>query len=90
LHQLHCLDHLRKVLNPARYNSTMSKTFQSYHTDHCIDLIRQSIQCQSDITLNPTRWWPALGGTGRNFIDTDRPHTCRNFGKIREWAHGRY
>lgn len=56
--------------------------FQEYHIDHCIDIIRQSIQCHADLTVIPTKWYDGLG---RDFIDSDQTHTCRNFEKVRQW-----
>ncbi|KAF2214937.1 hypothetical protein CERZMDRAFT_57437 [Cercospora zeae-maydis SCOH1-5] len=92
LHTLHCVNMLRKSLYKDQYHEGEhgTKKFQQYHVDHCLDIVRQNIQCNSDLTLIPTRWWDGLGKTGRNFIDSDQVHTCRNFGMIREWAHGKW
>ncbi|EGP85620.1 uncharacterized protein MYCGRDRAFT_45332, partial [Zymoseptoria tritici IPO323] len=84
-----CVNHIRKALNPDYYNMTASTKFQRYHIDHCLDIIRQSLECSSDLTLNPTRWWPGLDD-GKNFIDSDQVHTCRNFTKVRQWAFARW
>ncbi|SMY25978.1 unnamed protein product [Zymoseptoria tritici ST99CH_1A5] len=89
LHKLHCVNHIRKALNPDYYNMTASTKFQRYHIDHCLDIIRQSLECSSDLTLNPTRWWPGLDD-GKNFIDSDQVHTCRNFTKVKQWAFERW
>lgn len=55
--------------------------------DHCINHLRQMIMCNADITPIPTRWY---GGINQNYIDSNRPHTCRNFGKLRAWVSERY
>ncbi|KAM3418540.1 hypothetical protein BST61_g4518 [Cercospora zeina] len=92
LHTLHCVNMLRKALYKDHYGEHThgSKKFEQYHVDHCLDIVRQNVQCNSDLTLIPTRWWDGLGEKGRNFIDSDQVHTCRNFGKIRQWAHARF
>jgi hypothetical protein len=54
--------------------------------DHCMDQIRQSIQCFGDFTPIPTKWYPVVGG----FVVTDRKHTCRNFSKLQTWAAKRF
>lgn len=51
-------------------------------TDHCVESLRQSIMCHSDVAVNTFVWKaskimePNLGTL----------HVCRNFTKIREWA----
>lgn len=51
--------------------------------DHCINHLRQMIQCYGDITPIPTKYYPSLT---RNYLDSDRLHTCRNFQAIRNWT----
>jgi hypothetical protein len=53
------------------------------HIGHCIDSIRQSLMCSSDISVIVWQW--------RNETQLVHPHggivhTCRNFEKISEWA----
>nr|GAT43304.1 predicted protein [Mycena chlorophos] len=80
-HQLHCLDMIRQELFPASHgNETrLSRT----HLRHCIGAIRQALQCYADTT--PVVWqWDA------HFQEAiqrdDVVHTCRDFGRIQEWA----
>ncbi|KAJ0124044.1 hypothetical protein J7T55_012517 [Diaporthe amygdali] len=65
--QLHCLNCLRKKLDPwkASYPSVGSdSTFpEGYHTAHCIDSIRLSLECHADVSMVPQRW--ADGGSNR-------------------------
>ncbi|KAM3486851.1 hypothetical protein MY3957_009695 [Beauveria namnaoensis] len=87
-HQLHCLNMLRKFIYLRRYNSSIvradgSVDFLSWsHLDHCIESIRQSLTCASDISTVTYRWHSTkiLEPELRNV------HMCRNFSKIREWA----
>ncbi|KAF1924805.1 uncharacterized protein M421DRAFT_71617, partial [Didymella exigua CBS 183.55] len=88
LHTLHCLNILRKALYPEYYvRHHSNSTFGRYHLEHCVDIIRQSIQCHSDITPIPLRWFSSVNTT---FIDSDQVHTCKNFQKVREWATERF
>src|SRR5436853_6726075 len=54
--------------------------------DHCLDIIRQYIQCAGITTLVPTRYYD---GIRRNYIDSDQLHTCRSFRFLREWTTNR-
>jgi hypothetical protein len=52
------------------------------HIAHCIDAIRQSIMCASDVTAYTWQWTEELGYVNH----VKNAHTCRNFDAIREWA----
>ncbi|KAF2207417.1 hypothetical protein CERZMDRAFT_16581, partial [Cercospora zeae-maydis SCOH1-5] len=89
LHTLHCVNVIRLALQKTYYTAHEgdgATRFEQYHINHCLDIVRQSVQCSSDLTLIPTRWWESLGNYGRQFIDSDQVHTCRSFSKIREWV----
>ncbi|KAK1757773.1 hypothetical protein QBC47DRAFT_376957 [Echria macrotheca] len=108
-HTLHCLNNLRKALNPAYYgtvaeighgtspksqhNASSGRRRRSgeeggfVHQDHCIEQIRQYIMCTGDMTPIPTKYYPGLG---RNYVDSDVPHTCRNFEMLHDWMVDRY
>ena len=51
--------------------------------DQCIEQIRQQIMCQGDMTPIPSRYYPAIK---RNYVDSDHPHTCRNYDILHEWV----
>lgn len=53
------------------------------HIAHCIDIIRQSLMCASDVSMYTWAWEEEQGGI---HIQMGNPHTCRNFDAIREWA----
>jgi len=40
-----------------------------------------------DMTTIPTRYYPSIR---RNYVDSDFPNTCRNFGMLRDWVLERY
>ncbi|KJX92026.1 hypothetical protein TI39_contig5958g00001 [Zymoseptoria brevis] len=90
-HQLHCLDMVRKALYPDRYegwkwnpDGTVNiKDTNFHHWEHCIDGLRQAIQCTGDISPLRHR---INGINGILAPDLAARHTCRNFTKIKEWA----
>ncbi|KAH8898706.1 hypothetical protein GQ53DRAFT_816937 [Thozetella sp. PMI_491] len=87
-HTLHCLDSLRRYYYPEYYyGQTELDEDQVTHRGHCINQIRQYIMCAGDMTAYGTRYFK---NPGRNYADSDVVHTCRNFGKLREWTRNRY
>lgn len=56
------------------------------HMDHCIDSLRQSLMCSSDITPIPYAWYPKFNSV---LPATGVMHTCRDFDAIRDWARER-
>lgn len=55
--------------------------------EHCLDIIRQSIQCSWSNTLIPPRF---SEGLHHNYIDSDQVHTCRSFTFSRDWMDSRH
>jgi hypothetical protein len=99
MHLLHCLNFLRQEFNPERYHNFETAHGHGHghghghidvepvlHRDHCIEAIRQSLKCNADLSPIPGRYYEALG---KNYIDTNRPHVCRNWGMIRSWVNER-
>ncbi|KAI1862903.1 hypothetical protein JX265_008949 [Neoarthrinium moseri] len=93
IHDLHCLNMLRKVAYPDQYpdmidhyeNGTVNHdTTQGFHIDHCIDALRQSIQCTADVT--PIKWQHHPDDDYHVFPLTWSTRTCRNFDAVRNWA----
>ncbi|KAF2812836.1 uncharacterized protein BDZ99DRAFT_495991 [Mytilinidion resinicola] len=89
-HQLHCLNNIRMSRYPDRYTTIshngIPHDFADSHVEHCIDSIRQSLMCHSDIS--PLVWqWSEEQNAMR--MHGDVVHTCRNFDAIREWARAR-
>ncbi|KAH8894150.1 hypothetical protein GQ53DRAFT_821252 [Thozetella sp. PMI_491] len=88
LHSLHCLNYIRKALDADYYDKDLHHPLQGHHThlDHCIDALRQTIQCHGDITPLPKY---VDEETGHEFTDFHQYHTCRDFDMLREWANTR-
>ncbi|KAF3909936.1 hypothetical protein ABW20_dc0101629 [Dactylellina cionopaga] len=98
-HDLHCLDRLRQSLwyfYDDQWNSTYNPftaerpaTYKPdglngiVHLDHCINIIRQSLQCFSDVTPYVFQWSEEAQSV---HAYANVVHTCRNFEAVREWA----
>jgi Mycotoxin biosynthesis protein UstYa len=55
-------------------------------TDHCVDALRESIQCSGDLTPIPI----ILPYEGiRQIPDTAQVHTCRNFDVLKDLVYVR-
>lgn len=53
------------------------------HVDHCIDVLRQSTQCNADITPNVYQYSAKVNKImARGTV----VHECRNFDRINDWA----
>jgi hypothetical protein len=76
-HQLHCLNHLRKVLTRGDDGSD--------HTEHCFHYLRQGILCAADTTLEPGG--PAMLLADGQLVATggNVTHTCRDWKLVYEW-----
>ncbi|KAJ5703471.1 hypothetical protein N7493_011860 [Penicillium malachiteum] len=79
---LSCLDLLRRGLTPSYYNLTYDDSPAST-MNRCIETIRQSIMCATDLTPSPSRYNPGLG---HSYIDTANHHTCRDFDRVHRWV----
>ncbi|KAF1978171.1 hypothetical protein BU23DRAFT_577611 [Bimuria novae-zelandiae CBS 107.79] len=86
-HELHCLNMMRKRIFWNSTQGEMPDMYSLHHMDHCIDSLRQSLMCSSDITPIPYAWYPKYNQV---LPTTGVPHTCRDFDAIREWAKERY
>ncbi|KAL1745427.1 hypothetical protein HDZ31DRAFT_63175 [Schizophyllum fasciatum] len=86
-HQLHCLNYLRMSLSPERYKPLIRHDLLEYeHLSHCVDSIRQSLMCSSDVSVNVWQWsehYEAVAGR------VNVAHSCRNFNKIKDWVRER-
>ncbi|KAI1296029.1 hypothetical protein F5Y03DRAFT_371140, partial [Xylaria venustula] len=86
-HSLHCLNYLRKVAYDKWYptirteNKTTVPDFFT-HVDHCVEILRETIQCQGDLTPVPHIWSPEKQ---MYIADTSLPHTCRDFEAMTKW-----
>ncbi|KAG2751562.1 hypothetical protein P692DRAFT_20830824 [Suillus brevipes Sb2] len=86
-HQLHCLDMLRRASHGDQYyhHGVMHESDEEYRTylDHCIEWLRQSAMCSSDVTMVTREWVSGITTPVANF---DGRRECRNFEKILNWV----
>ncbi|KAF4634746.1 hypothetical protein G7Y89_g3357 [Cudoniella acicularis] len=88
-HQLHCLDITRKFIWRDHYQHV--DTFQDppemvwEHVDHCIDLLRQVLMCNSEVGLI---FYTDVGNK-QPVARVSTTHMCRNFSEITEWVNRR-
>lgn len=95
LHQLHCLNLLRKSLfyNYDHYHAMHMGPFSNsddvvrYHVSHCLDIIRQQLMCTVDLGVLGQVWWNEEKPEA--YVDFNTKHTCRNFDAVRQWAEQR-
>lgn len=81
---------IRKALRPDYYHHTMpgddgeDELLGVHHIDHCVDAIRQSLMCTVDVSVLTWEWSEERL---EHFEKATVLHTCRNFDKVRAWAH---
>ncbi|KAL5092564.1 hypothetical protein Trisim1_001117 [Trichoderma cf. simile WF8] len=86
-HSLHCVNYLRKVAYDKYYptvrteNKPTVPTFHM-HVDHCVEILRETIQCQGDLTPVPHVW---SEGKQMYLADTSLVHTCRDYPALMDW-----
>ena len=75
---------LRKALHPQDYPDL---DLPPGHMRHCIGVMRQSAMCASDVALDVWQWSDKVNRVASR---VDVLHTCRDFGKIQDWAKERF
>ncbi|PPQ96031.1 hypothetical protein CVT25_013893 [Psilocybe cyanescens] len=85
LHQLHCVNLLRKATYGEYYKDDRFFTVPAEelrgHLDHCVELLRQTISCAGDVTVLTYRWHG-----DKPHPNFDKIHQCRRFDDILDWA----
>lgn len=97
-HHLHCLNLIRKSLY-FNYNYYSDPDYPGHHlgkdeetiakhVTHCVDMLRQVIQCKPDLGVFGQYWVkdPAQGIDG-SFVDFNTNHKCIDWEPVREWVH---
>ncbi|CAD6444122.1 62466dc7-c077-468d-ae7d-29e61eabbd18 [Sclerotinia trifoliorum] len=89
-HNLHCLNYIRQCLYDDHYPDVhiAREGIPDYwlHIDHCIDTLRQMLQCAGDMTPVPK----AYTESRLLLANTEMTHTCRKFENLLEWTQYRY
>jgi len=85
-HSLHCVNYLRKVAYDKWYPSVheIHDTIPDFytHVDHCVETLRETIQCSGDLTPVPHVWSEKKQ---MYLADTMLEHTCRDFDALLAW-----
>jgi len=89
IHQLHCLNMLRKYTYNEYYKDkdeafTVRPDIFRTHLDHCVELIRQKLMCNSDVGVITNEW---VDGWDLPYPDFNTVHKCRNYEKVLDWAY---
>ncbi|KAF7194472.1 hypothetical protein HII31_04277 [Pseudocercospora fuligena] len=85
-HSLHCLNELRKRFNPEFYPPT--ELHGPIHDQHCINHLRQVLQCSSEATIIPSLYRPTIG---IQYSDAAaQTHVCRDFRAMFNFTRERY
>jgi hypothetical protein len=96
-HSLHCLNAVRMALDADYYSKHKSHhakleedtknspifpdNWNHIHIDHCLDQLRQAIQCHGDLSPVPLYHYndDVIG------LGVGQTHTCRRWEHMREW-----
>ncbi|KAK0616154.1 hypothetical protein B0T14DRAFT_604523 [Immersiella caudata] len=85
-HGLHCVERLHHVLYTDHYypNMTSSEVFLlKQHTEHCLDYLRQYIQCNADTTIIPMHW---AGDSLKPTPVDNGDHQCVDWDQLERWG----
>ncbi|OOF98774.1 hypothetical protein ASPCADRAFT_512947 [Aspergillus carbonarius ITEM 5010] len=84
-HGLHCVQRLHHYIYAEHYYPGLSE-FEAFmlrrHTEHCLDWLRQYVQCHPDLSLIPSHWM--TDGPGPVAPD-DGHRECVVWEKIEQW-----
>lgn len=84
-HQLHCLSVIRRdyfdlvegvLSNSTELATLVDKQIQMFHNRHCLDYIRQTLECIADMTLEWKR--TELDGSRVQVDGMHIPHECKS------------
>jgi hypothetical protein len=79
---------IRKALHPEYYgaihdDAQLAGFLKPSHVAGCVDALRQALECGADVGVLV---WQRDGGAGLARPRTEVAHTCRDFGRVQEWA----
>ena len=78
-HQLHCLDKMRRAVV-----AMPSSEWESWHTQHCLNYVRQMLLCAASVRLEPVKVAPGKGQEGLKVDGFGLQHECRDWSALRE------
>ncbi|KAK7697705.1 hypothetical protein SLS64_013261 [Diaporthe eres] len=87
-HQIHCLNQLRKFAYADYYHMKIANadpealTTHEVHTNHCVDILLQAIQCSGNLQLVTMHW---MERQQYPFPDMSTNRQCVEFDRITQW-----
>lgn len=83
-HDTHKLPAALQQIHVGKLKMFHTSVYKAYICpEHCLDQIRQNIQCAGDLT--PVQLRPYGVEPNVNLVGTPQIHTCRNWAKFREF-----
>jgi len=85
-HQIHCLDMIRRYSYFEHYSviqPEFARPMMRIHTDHCIEMLRQTLMCNSDLHVYTYNWVDRVEHSWPDFSTTKM---CRNFDDVLAWG----
>ncbi|PYH44305.1 oxidase ustYa family protein [Aspergillus saccharolyticus JOP 1030-1] len=85
VHELHCIKRLRQYIHSDYYFANISaedRRLNDLHTDHCLEILRQSVMCHADISMITMTWEPTSKYPAADFQNV---HECKNWDVLYEW-----
>jgi hypothetical protein len=73
-------------INCSYYVALLEGSRLTSMQDHCLEILRQTVQCYGSTALIPTKF---MEGLEHNYIDSDQLHVCRSFTAIRDFTDSR-
>ena len=91
LHQVHCLNALRKEIHYEHYFGSAKPTqLHVAHRNHCLHILLQTLMCHADTDVIGYRWMhnpDAVGDVKTSpWPDFSLTKRCRNFDAVFQWA----
>ncbi|KAI0418435.1 hypothetical protein F5X98DRAFT_338057 [Xylaria grammica] len=83
IHMLHCVKRIYQSRYLDHYPELQdTDAFTSEHWDHCLEVLREGIMCNADVTLNTYFWQTPFEIKGKR----DGPRKCTDWSLIEAWA----
>ncbi|KAK4190588.1 hypothetical protein QBC35DRAFT_471745 [Podospora australis] len=83
IHMLHCVKRIYQLQHPEHYPELQDgDAFTTHHLDHCLEILRQGIMCNADVTVN-TYYWEKPGKIKGNRSGARK---CTDWDRLQEWS----
>lgn len=90
-HQMRCLDLLRRAVVHYNWLDTSLEKRRLWHVNHCLNMMRQAILCNGDITLEPSYVLNVFNGRNQSAASgLDVMHVCRDWTQVIGFAKASY